>query len=208
MIYYVQLPKCGSRKETVLIERKMSHILLKWALRKHLPNFDMEQMPLLLARGEHGKPYLKGNPLHFNLSHSDGLLVCAIADCPVGVDAEKLRTFSEKLENRICTPGEKELVKKEPFRDHALTRLWTLKESYMKYTGLGFAQGILTTEFLSFGYAPEICYHDAFFRTVFLHGGFVTLCSRNQMTMEICSVPLAELQKLEREQEENHGENR
>jgi 4'-phosphopantetheinyl transferase len=41
---------------------------------------------------EYGKPFLKGNcGLHFNLSHSEDWIVCAVHDEPVGIDIERIR---------------------------------------------------------------------------------------------------------------------
>jgi hypothetical protein len=49
-----------------------------------------------LSVGEHGKPRLPGEELHFNLSHSGALALIAVCrDCEVGVDVERLRPKRE-----------------------------------------------------------------------------------------------------------------
>ena len=46
---------------------------------------------LTLQTGENGKPELLSYPdIHFNLSHSGTIAVCAVSDRPVGVDVEFL----------------------------------------------------------------------------------------------------------------------
>ena len=43
-----------------------------------------------LAVAEKGKPYLKGREdLHFNISHSGNFVLCALGECPLGVDIER-----------------------------------------------------------------------------------------------------------------------
>src|SRR5262245_52489534 len=48
-----------------------------------------------LRAGTHGKPFVPGAPLGFNLSHSRGLGLCAIAPGDVGVDVEAIRPLRD-----------------------------------------------------------------------------------------------------------------
>ena len=53
-----------------------------------------EAMPLpqmlCIAKGEYGKPYFENAPwLHFSVSHSGGLWVCALCRYDVGIDIEQ-----------------------------------------------------------------------------------------------------------------------
>ena len=43
-----------------------------------------------LLKGKDGKPYFENLPVHFNISHSYPYVVCAICDCAVGIDIEKV----------------------------------------------------------------------------------------------------------------------
>ena len=93
--------------------------------------------------GPHGRPEIDppGTNLHFNLSHSAGLVVCALArDRAVGVDVEDLarRAPDPAIVPRYCSPAEADDVrsKGERWRDRFLT-YWTLKEAYVKARGVG-----------------------------------------------------------------------
>lgn len=189
MIYLAELGPIAGRKERSCAERGAAKRLLRWVMAKRLPHLSEEGREALLAVGPHGKPYLRGDPFYFNLSHSGGLVACAAEETPVGVDVEKVRSFSPALLKRICTPREQELVSACENKDSALTRLWTMKESYMKYTGLGFAQGILATEFESFGRHPRLCSGEGCFTTVELPGAFLTLCTREPVELCLEKVP-------------------
>jgi 4'-phosphopantetheinyl transferase len=64
------------------------------------------QVPLLTLPG--GKPALAGGDWQFNLAHSGGWCVVAVARRPVGVDVEYLRPLHDLagLAARLLTPGE------------------------------------------------------------------------------------------------------
>ena len=90
---------------------------------------------------ENGKPYFKDVPLHFSLSHSGDRVLCAVSSVPVGCDTERVRPVSLKAAERFFSSDEYarlEAQSDEAARQALFFRLWTLKESYMKCTGLGF----------------------------------------------------------------------
>ena len=89
-----------------------------------------------------GKPILPepAAELHFNVSHTDGLAVIALARRPVGIDVEKHRVLenSEGLVRRFFSPAERiaflELDAKD--RPAGVFRGWTCKEAVIKAAGL------------------------------------------------------------------------
>ena len=93
--------------------------------------------------GPHGRPEIDrpDTNLHFNLSHSAGLVVCALArHRAVGVDVEDLtrRAPDPAIVPRYCSPAEADDVRArgDRWRDRFLT-YWTLKEAYVKARGVG-----------------------------------------------------------------------
>ena len=57
--------------------------------------------------GPHKKPTLAAYPdIHFNISHCHGLVACAFAPFPVGIDVEHIRPFRDHLLHRVLTPEE------------------------------------------------------------------------------------------------------
>ena len=94
------------------------------------------------ALTELGKPYIPSLPgFHFSLSHSGSAVLCAVSDRPLGCDLERPRRFDPALVRRFFHPEEAEYLFSLPeqARPEAFFRFWTLKESYMKARGLGFA---------------------------------------------------------------------
>ncbi len=87
-----------------------------------------------------GKPYLANcKDLHFNLSHSGHYAVCAFYHKEVGIDVQKIAPVPDALIQKIATEEEASTLLQLPQgeKEEAFAKLWTAKESYLKYTGRG-----------------------------------------------------------------------
>ncbi len=90
-----------------------------------------------------GKPRFADPELpFFSLSHSGRYALCALSDGEVGCDIQKMRPFDERVAGRIMTAGELALFRTLGGRqaEEYFYRLWTVKESYVKYTGEGLSR--------------------------------------------------------------------
>lgn len=94
-----------------------------------------------LSYGTGGKPFLKKYPdIYFSLSHSEEAVMCAISDREVGCDVEKVKDIDLKIAKRFFHEKEYEKIIGQSTKEERLDmfyRFWTLKESFMKVTGLG-----------------------------------------------------------------------
>jgi 4'-phosphopantetheinyl transferase len=95
--------------------------------------------------GPRGRPEIghPPSPVRFNLAHSAGLVVCALASGrEVGVDVEDLnrRAPEPGIVERYCAPAEVADIaaRGEDWNGRFLV-YWTLKEAYLKARGLGIA---------------------------------------------------------------------
>ena len=137
-------------------EHRIGRMLLEYGLRER---YGIEFENGWLEEGVNGKPHLRPFPdIHFNISHTEGLAVCAFADTPVGVDTEKVKKVRDPLVRRVLCREEQDVLYR--FRDSAdmingkevsvfddsererefdtvFFRYWTLKESYLKREGCG-----------------------------------------------------------------------
>lgn len=96
------------------------------------------------TQDSHGKPCDPESRIYFNLSHSGGLVLGVFSDvAPVGADIELIRPLAHDLARRFFLHEEQvylyTITDPDQRRD-AFFRLWTLKESYAKATGLGLAK--------------------------------------------------------------------
>ena len=90
-----------------------------------------------------GKPYLKDHPdVFFNLSHSGEEVLCSVAEREIGCDVERISRPRFSIAKRYYSPEENEYItsfKNGVGAGLAFFRVWTLKESFLKATGVGFA---------------------------------------------------------------------
>ncbi|MBY0466626.1 MAG: 4'-phosphopantetheinyl transferase superfamily protein [Burkholderiales bacterium] len=100
---------------------------------------------LQFVANEWGRPALwPPVPLHFNVSHTEGLVVCLVSPHPdIGVDTEQLARAPDllALAPTVFAPQELRDLAALPARAqaHRAVLLWTLKESYIKARGMGLA---------------------------------------------------------------------
>ena len=96
--------------------------------------------------GEQGRPELEPGQcqqdLHFSLSHTTGLVACAVAEGrEVGVDVECIDCVEDPLAitERFFAPFEVRTLYSQPpaLQRERFGLYWTLKESYMKARGMG-----------------------------------------------------------------------
>jgi 4'-phosphopantetheinyl transferase len=112
--------------------------MLRVMLAKHLggkPN----DIPLTV--NAHGKPVLADHSLHFNVTHTEGLLAFVVGHSPVGIDAERTQTNRDLagLVNRYFSTAEQAQFASLPaeLQVAAFLRGWTCKEALLKAIGTG-----------------------------------------------------------------------
>lgn len=102
----------------------------------------------VIERDAHGKPSVKCiDGFHYNLSHSGQRVVIAYGSHPLGVDVELVRSAAdrERMAHRFFTDEERAYISRETdstARAERWTRVWTMKESYLKYLGIGLSRGL------------------------------------------------------------------
>lgn len=115
-----------------------------------------ENLPDAIRTGTHGKPELTSYPdIHFNISHCEEIAVCALSRHEIGVDIEKIRPFRDSIIRKALTLEEQEFLKQMSTDDRShwewFFRLWTLKESRIKHSGMGLSMPL---DSFSFRYDP------------------------------------------------------
>lgn len=94
----------------------------------------------VLKTGKYGKAYISNyENIYFNLSHSGKYVACAISDMDVGIDIEMNDpTIDLNIAKHYFFNREYENIMNSNDPANEFFSYWVLKESYMKYTGLGF----------------------------------------------------------------------
>ena len=113
-----------------------------------------------IAADEKGRLYIHDRPdIFVSISHSKDAVAAAVSKKAIGIDIEHIRPVSEKLQKRIC--------KESLGTEDELFKIWTLKEAYVKASGIPLSK-ILALDVKEF---PE----SAEFFSQKKHGYYITV---------------------------------
>lgn len=146
---------------------------------------------LVILKGEHGKPYLKDFPhIHYNISHTDGMVACGIGDKELGIDVERIRPFRHNILRKVFSDAERCRMEQIPEEEHCryFFQIWTLKESYVKAVGCGITFPLPNVSFeWREGASPVCSIPGTSFQQTLLEGGYVlSVCTLGEEEMKLC----------------------
>lgn len=130
-------------------------LAIDYGLRK----YGLRESQMRYSFGSNNKPYFENHPsIFFNVSHSHSYVMAAFSDSEIGCDIEKIGKARLAICNRFFSEEEKKLVNSES--DEALQnklfyKIWTLKESFVKYSGKGLQEDFRNFNVLQEGFAGE-----------------------------------------------------
>ena len=157
------------------LENKQYHVhahnLLRECLRTYGIDYD-EDTPV--NKTKMGKPSLTEHPdIFYNLSHAKGISACIVTDRECGIDCEQIRQYRPNVAKRAFSASERELLESlsGEEQDIMFTRLWTLKESYVKAIGTGISYPLDTVGFAFDGDEIIADKKECKFRQYLIHGG-------------------------------------
>jgi 4'-phosphopantetheinyl transferase len=140
-----------------------AHALGRLTLSRYAP---VQPEDWTFSTGERGRPEIRGpsraGELRFNLSHTRGMVACAVArKLPIGVDVESVtrRVRHARLAERFFGEDERRALRalaadEQPER---FLEIWTLKEAYLKALGSGISIPLRSFQFrISAGDPPGI----------------------------------------------------
>ena len=116
--------------------------LLRLLLSEYL---DQNPANITFSSTKTGKPFIKGENLNFNISHSCDLFVCGISpDLALGLDIQYVYPITplDRMIKKVCCETEIQLLDAVPsseLLDHFFT-IWAAKEAVLKASGTGFNQ--------------------------------------------------------------------
>ncbi len=150
----------------------LSLLLAKYAIK------DVYKIDATILYNHYGKPVVKDyNDIHFNITHSGDYIICAVSDYPIGIDLEKIEEIEVlDLAKSYFTKEEYQQLLKEINPINKFFELWTIKESYLKFKGVG-----LKGKLNSFSIQDNMILENgsvAYFKQYNLHPQYkLTICS-------------------------------
>lgn len=154
------------------------YALLRYGLERE---YGITRMPCFSFQ-PYGKPRLsEKKDIHFNMSHSGGMIGVSISDKEIGCDIQMdIEDYDDVLQ-RTGSSVEQRLVNDK----RSFTRLWTVKESYFKCLGTGLSDdlgdyALCISDQKIFRTAGKV------FTTQSMEGGALAVCSDKEE--KICYV--------------------
>lgn len=136
------------RDETMRLvgkDKRASKIAADRLCRKAISEFcGILPQKIEFAKNEFGKPFAKNLPVHFSISHSGDMVICAVSEKEIGIDIEKIRPFNPRAAEKFATEKEIEYINSSK---NGFFEIWTLKEAYFKCIGTGLGADIKDVSF-------------------------------------------------------------
>lgn len=124
------LPYARYQRLTRARENRQNQAMCAYGLLRHAleEQYGLQTLPAISLCKE-GKPVFRDRAeIHFNLSHTDGAVLCAVHDHPVGVDIERSREAAVALMRYYHIENQ-----------DTFWRMWVRREAIAKCHGQGFA---------------------------------------------------------------------
>lgn len=183
--FYTEERTIKSRKYFREDDRKKSliaYILLLYAVKKEYGILEK----LYFDYGKNNKPFLKNHKnIYFSISHSGKYVSVGIDINNIGVDIEGYIDDYEIISKYVFSEDEIRYIGYGNSGAKA-ARLWTLKESYLKYTGTG-----ITDDLKAYNFANEPTVFKKFgckFKSIQKENYCISVCSENDMTIKYVKV--------------------
>jgi 4'-phosphopantetheinyl transferase len=159
------------RWQRFLVEgARLQHLVARALVRTSLSRYaEVPADAWQFEPNRYGRPYVSQPPafrdLYFNLSHTDGLVVCAVSrSSDIGVDVENIQRDLDilALAPSVFAPTEVARVRQSPPDDRSdyFFSYWTLKEAYIKARGMGLSLALDGFWFDLSGAAPRVQFSE------------------------------------------------
>lgn len=131
-----------NRKLSLYGELFVRHYIVS---RKNIKNCNIR-----FENNEYGKLYLADSQdLYFNISHSQNAVVVAFSRHENGIDIEKIRNIDLNIAKHCFSIEENEYIRNSRKQLYSFWEIWTKKEAYLKYVGVGIVNRLKTFNVLN-----------------------------------------------------------
>jgi len=161
-LYICENLKTAKWRKNIISDKKISLAFAKKCICDFLEEKE-RYIDITISTNEYGKPFVSeiykitdtekikiDISIFFSLSHSEDMIICAVACFNIGADCQKRNIEDiekcKKIAARFYSEKENiflDYIKEQEYINNFF-KIWTKKESYIKYTGKGLAEGLNT----------------------------------------------------------------
>jgi 4'-phosphopantetheinyl transferase len=136
--------------------------------------------------GKNYKPFLQNyQNIFFNISHCNCGCLCAIDNSEIGIDIQDYKSISLKnIIFRVCSDDEIKRIKYAKNSQREFCLFWTLKESYVKYTGNGISDNLKDYNFSDVNFNIPVKIKDLYFSAFEFDNYIIAVCSKKKYLKE------------------------
>lgn len=139
--YQSLTPEERERADRYHFEHSRQQLVISHFARDRILDRHLGPEPRTFVKAKHGKPFIEGSELRFNLSHSHQMALLAVGPLELGVDVEYVerKTPYEDLAQRFFSAPEAAefMALPQDRRKEVFFTIWTRKEAYIKAIGEG-----------------------------------------------------------------------
>ena len=140
-------------------------------------------------RGNEKPVLINEKELCFNISHSGDFVALAISDNEVGCDIQEIKSYNPRVAKRNYCPEETAFIENSENKDESFIKLWALKESVLKFTGMGISGGLSNYDFSPYVNLESFVAFGCNFYVKKIENVYFALCHKNaQSEIEIMCV--------------------
>jgi 4'-phosphopantetheinyl transferase len=152
----------------------LGRMLLKYGLNTY---YEIKEYEIYFT--PYNKPYLKNEDVYFNISHTENLVICAIARFPIGIDVEFSNPQIDYMDFQShMTPNEFNKIDNSKNKIYSFYKYWTEKESVIKAHGKGLSIPLKSFEIINNECLIEC--NQFYLKEIYLDKGYVcSLASAN-----------------------------
>ncbi|MBK5245850.1 MAG: 4'-phosphopantetheinyl transferase superfamily protein [Peptostreptococcaceae bacterium] len=136
-IYLYEGEKNKYMPSETMLKKALKLYNIEYAMGLSLEKIDKEE----ICKTEKGKPYFNRIPLEFSISHSMNIWVCTMGIRKSGIDiqAERAAKIMEIAKRFFATEELEFLIVNGT---NSFFQIWSMKESFVKFTGEGISYGL------------------------------------------------------------------
>ena len=175
-------------------------VVAYWLTMYGLRTENPETVGLPWRYSRYGKPLLDG--VEFNISHSGVRCVCGVSGHEIGVDVQRIERDMDvfTIAEVVMSVREMSRIARAADSHSAFTRLWSMKESYVKCLGGGLYYHLPSIDFSQLSEAGGN-YRGIYLETWRSGDYWFSVCTREPEArpVDVCTVPCEDLVELAKE---------